>query len=534
MSASTDPTHLSATALATLLSAREISSEELTRAHLARIEALEPRLRAFTQVLRDEALAAARGLDEERRRGDVRGPLHGLPITVKESLDMAGMASTLGVASRKGHRATSDATVTALLRRAGAVILGRTNVSQLLLYNEARNPLFGQTANPWSLDHSPGGSSGGEAAAIAAGMSPLGIGTDIGGSIRVPAHCCGIVGLKPTLDRWTNKGSNTALLGQEAIRAQIGPMARSARDVALVMSELDPASMAELDVRVPPLPIVEPGSVEVARLRVGFYCDDGLVPPSTAVARAVTKAASALRARGATVVPFTPPGIPDAVYAYFAALSADGGATALSLLDAGEDGREGTDIDVSLRSLRTMASLPPLARRAAARVAGLAGERRLQRLLEVTGPKSVSEFWRTTHALREARAAIASAMRAEALDLLLCPPYATPALPHAASRDFVLAGSAAMLWNLTQFPAGVVPVTRVRPEEARRERPRDRLEKRAAEVDAKSVGLPVGVQVVGFPFTEHMVMAAMIAIEDELAGEADRPVTPVSPPSLAG
>ncbi|WP_437591924.1 amidase family protein [Sorangium sp. So ce1000] len=530
MSASTDPTHLSATALAALLAAREISSEELIRAHLSRIDALEPRLRAFTQVLRDEALAAARGLDEERRRGDVRGPLHGLPITVKESLDMAGMASTLGVASRRGHRATGDAEVIALLRRAGAVILGRTNVSQLLLYNEARNPLFGQTANPWSLEHSPGGSSGGEAAAIAAGMSPLGIGTDIGGSIRVPAHSCGIVGLKPTLDRWTNKGSNTALLGQEAIRAQVGPMARSARDVALVMSELDPASMAELDVRVPPLPLVEPASVEVARLRVGFYCDDGLVPPSTAVARAVVKAASALRARGATVVPFTPPGIPDAVYAYFAALSADGGATALSLLDGGE----GTDIDVSLRSLRTMASLPSFARRATARVAGLAGERRLQRLLEVTGPKSVSEFWRTTHALREARAAIASAMRAEALDLLLCPPYATPALPHTASRDFVLAGSAAMLWNLTQFPAGVVPVTRVRAEETRRERPRDRLEKRAAEIDAKSDGLPVGVQVVGFPFSEHLVLAAMIAIEDELAGETDRPVTPVSPPSLAG
>ncbi|WP_437337072.1 amidase [Sorangium sp. So ce394] len=529
MSASTDPTCLTATALSSLLAAREVSSEEVTRAHLARIGALDPRLGAFTQVLHDEALAAARGLDDERRRGEIRGPLHGLPITVKESLDMAGMASTLGVASRRDHRAAGDAGVTALLRRAGAVILGRTNVSQLLLYSEARNPLFGQTANPWSLDHSPGGSSGGEAAAIAAGMSPLGIGTDIGGSIRVPAHCCGIAGMKPTLDRWTNLGSNTALLGQEAIRSQVGPMARSARDLALVMSELDPATMAALDVRVPPFPFTEPASVEVARLRVGFYCDDGLVPSSTAVARAVVKAASALRARGATVVPFTPPGIPDAVYGYFAALSADGGATAMSLLQG-----DAADVDVSLRSLRAMASLPPFARRAAARVAGIAGERRLQRLLEVTGPKSVAELWRVTHALREARAAIASAMRAESLDLLLCPPYATPALPHTASRDFVLAGSAAMLWNLAQFPAGVVPVTRVRAGEARRERPRDRLEKRAAEVDAKSEGLPVGVQVVGLPFSDHVVLAAMITIEDELAGEPDRPVTPVSPPPLAG
>ncbi|WP_437679550.1 amidase [Sorangium sp. So ce131] len=527
MSASTDPTRLSATVLSSLLAARAISAEEAARAHLARIDALDPKIRAFTQVFRDEALATARGLDDERRRGEVRGPLHGLPVTVKESLDMAGMASTLGVASRRGHRAASDAGVTALLRRAGAVILGRTNVSQLLLYHEARNPLFGQTASPWSLEHSPGGSSGGEAAAIAAGMSPLGIGTDIGGSIRIPAHFSGIAGFKPTLDRWTNQGSNSALLGQEAIRAQVGPMARSARDLALVMAELDPAAMAELDVRVPPFPLTEPAGVEVARLRVGFYCDDGVVPSSTAVARAVVKAASALRARGATVVPFTPPGIPDAIYGYFAALSADGGATALSITGSGG----GAELDVALRSLRTLATLPPIARRAAARVAGLAGERRLQRLIEVTGPKSVAELWGITHALRSARAAIASAMRAASLDVLLCPPYATPALPHAASRDFALAGSAAMLWNLAQFPAGVVPVTRVRAEEARRARPRDRLERRAAEVDAMSEGLPVGVQVVGYPFTDHVVLAAMIAIEDELASEPDRPVTPVDPPA---
>ena len=215
--------------LCRLLAAGEISSEELTRAHLDRIDRVDARVKAFTMVLRHEALAAARRADEERRRGDARSPLHGLPISVKESLDMAGLASTLGAVSRKTHRAGEDAVVIELLRDAGAVILGRTNVSQLLLYHESRNPLFGQTANPWSLDHTPGGSSGGEGAAIAAGMSPLGVGTDVGGSIRVPAHFSGIAGLKPTLDRWSNGGSNTALRGQEAVRSQVGPMARTAR-----------------------------------------------------------------------------------------------------------------------------------------------------------------------------------------------------------------------------------------------------------------------------------------------------------------
>lgn len=525
MSSSTDPTQLSATALATLLAARELSAEEVTRAHLARIDALDPRLRAFTHVFRNEALATARRLDDERRRGDVRGPLHGLPVTVKESLDMAGMASTLGVPARRSHRAPADAAIIQLLRRAGAVILGRTNTSQLLLYHESRNPIFGQTANPWDLERSPGGSSGGEAAALAAGMSPLGIGTDIGGSIRVPAHFSGIAGLKPTLDRWSNLGSNTALPGQEAVRSQIGPMARSARDLALLTAELDPAAMAELDARVPPFPWPDPASVDVARLRVGFYVDDGLIPCSRAIVRAIAKAASALRARGADVVPFTPPGIADAIYLYFAALSADGGATALSITKRSSD----ADVDVSLRSLRRLAGLPPVARRAAAQVAGLAGEHRIQRLLSVSGPKSVAAFWEITAALRSARAAIASAMRAERLDVLLCPPYATPALPHTGSRDFVLAGSTAMLWNLAQFPAGVVPVTRVRADEAHRDPPRDRLEKRAAEVDEKSEGLPIGVQVVGLPYCDHVVLAAMIALEDELAGEEDRPITPVTP-----
>lgn len=519
MSPANDLTRLPATTLATLLAAREVSSEEVTRAHLERIDALDARIRAFTHVFRQEAIAAARRADEERRRGEVRGRLHGLPVTVKESIDIAGQCPTLGASSRQGIVATEDAGIVELLRGAGVVILGCTNVSQLLLFHESRNPLFGQTANPFSLDHTPGGSSGGEAAALAAGMSPLGVGTDVGGSIRVPAHFSGISGLKPTLDRWTNKGSNTAILGQEAVRSQIGPLARGARDVALLMAELDPVAMTAIDPRVPPLPLPDPATVDVARLRVGFYMDDGLLPASTAVARAVAKAASALHARGATVFPFTPPGIPDAIFTYFAALTADGGASATAVLAGGE-------VDPSIGSLRTLAAFPTQIRRAAARVASLAGERRIGRLLEVTGSKTVLELWRLTYALRQARAAIAAAMRAERLDLLLCPPYTTPALPHGGSRDFAIAGSYSMLWNLAQFPAGVVPVTRVRPDEARRDGPRDRLEKRAAEVDRRSAGLPVGVQIVGRPYDDHVVLAAMIALEDQLSTEPDWPTTP--------
>ncbi len=507
----------SATRLSILLAAREVSSEEVTRAFLRRIDAVNERVRAFTEVLREEAIAAARRADEERRRGDVRGPLHGLPVTIKENIDVAGHASTLGVPARKGKRSADDAAIVQLLRAAGAVILGRTNVSQLLLFHECRNPVFGQTANPWSADHTPGGSSGGEAAALAAGMSPLGIGTDIGGSIRVPAHFTGVAGLKPSLDRWTNLGSNTAIAGQEIVRAQLGPMARSARDVALLVGALDPRQMSALDARVPPLLIEDPARVDVSKLRVGTFASDGLLPPSRAVARAVGRAAEALEARGATVTEFTPPAAEDAIYTYFAALSSDGGATAEAFLAGGE-------LDPSLASLMRVAKMPAALRRGAARVAGLGGEPRLERLLRAIGEKSVADLWRITQRLRDFRVLMLQAMAAARVDVLLCPAHATPALPHGASKDFALAGSPSMLWNIVQFPAGSVAVTRVRADEARRERARDRLEKRAALVDEKSVGLPVGVQIVARPWAEHLVLAAMIAIEDELRGREGRPL----------
>lgn len=512
----------SATELSRLLTAGEISSEEVTLAHLARIEAADRQVRAFTTVLRYEALAAARQADEERRRGEARGPLHGLPVTVKESLDMAGFASTLGAPSRRNVRAVEDAGITQMLREAGAVILGRTNVSQLLLYNESRNPIFGQTANPWSLDHAPGGSSGGESAAIAAGMSPLGIGTDIGGSIRVPAASTGIAGLKPTLDRWTNKGSNTALLGQEVIRSQLGPMARSARDLALAMRALDPLRMTAIDPRVPPVPFADPSRIAPASLRVGVYRDDGLIPSSAAVVRAVNEAKAALRSQGATVVEFTPPGMTEIAYDYFGAMSADGGAAASRVLAGGA-------VDPSLQPLLLLARVPPPVRRAAARVAELAGEHRLARFLASVGEKSVTEIWAITARLRAARLVILAAMAEAKIDLLLCPAFATPAIPHGVSKDFTLAGTPSMLWNGMQFPAGVVPVTRVTSAETTRANPGDRLEKRAAEVDAKSEGLPVAVQVVGLPWQDDRVLAAMIAIEDVVSKAPGFPRTPVLP-----
>lgn len=514
-----DLTHVDATEMTRLLRAREVSSEELVRAHLARIETLDPAIHAFTEVLASEALATAKRTDEERRRGEDRGPLFGLPVSVKENLDMVGHAPTLGVAARRGRLAQDDATLVTVLRRAGAVIVGRTNVPQLLLSHECENAVYGRTNNPWSLAHAPGGSSGGEAAAIASGMTPLGIGTDIGGSIRVPAHFSGICGLKPTLDRWSNVGSNGGSPGQEVIRSQAGPMARTARDVAMFFTALDPRRMAETDPLVAPMAMRDPHAIDPKKLRVGYFVDDGQVPTSASVKRAVRTAVDALERTGIEVRPFLPPAIGEGIEMFFQAMSSDAGATAMGLL-------EGGPMDPSLARLRKVARMSTTARAALAAGLRLAGDARAARMIGWLGERTVTAYWDLTRRARAYRLRFLKALRDAHIDVLLAPAHATPAMPHGLSRDFVVAGSSSMLFNLLQMPGGVVPVTTVRRDEIVRPSARDRLEKRAATIDAQSLDLPIGVQVVGLPWSDEEVLAVMIALDEATAADPLKARTP--------
>jgi fatty acid amide hydrolase len=510
----------SATTLSAMLGRGEVGALEVLRAHLERIDAVDGRIGAFTEVLRQQARADAEASDARRGRGEGRGPLDGVPVTIKECFDVAGRATTLGIPSWAGRIAERDAAMVTALRQAGAVVLGRTNLSQTMLYVEARNPVFGQTANPWSLAHSSGGSSGGEGAAIAAGMSPLGVGTDIGGSIRTPAHFCGVAGFKPSLDRLPMRGYRTVLAGQEAVRGMGGPIARTVGDLALLFRAFAPLDLSALDPRVPPLAWQEPDGVRLDALRVGFYCDDGVVAPSKSVSRAVHRAAEVLRARGCSVTSFEPPDVRGVLSAYLGALSADGGAGIVAALEGGE-------VDPVLEPLRRMASVPGGARRVAARAARAFGQRNLALMLDAMGAKSASELWALTDRLRTQRIALVDAMERSGVDVLLCPPFATPALPHGGSKNFTLASSYSILFNAAQLPAGAVPVTRVRPDETGRTAGRDALERHAAKVDAGSAGLPIGVQVVGRAWRDHEVLAVMRAIESDVSGDDGYPATPV-------
>lgn len=299
---------LSATEIARQIKAGTISTREVVEAHIQRIEEVNPRLNAVIFPLFAEARKEAQAADEAQRRGEKLGPLHGVPITIKEALLVKGTPTTFGLLNQRTHQAEDDGPLVSRLRRAGAIILGKTNVSQLTIYIESDNPLYGPTNNPWNLDRSPGGSSGGEAAIIAAGGSALGLGADFGGSIREPAHFCGIQGLKPTSGRLTMQDTRYDLfaVGQEGVLAQCGPMARSVADLALAMNVLAAPGLEALDAAIAPVPWRDPAEVEVKGLRVAFYTDDGYFPAAPALRRAVQEAAEALRTRGAQVEEWTP------------------------------------------------------------------------------------------------------------------------------------------------------------------------------------------------------------------------------------
>jgi amidase len=286
-----------------LLRAGEISVAELAEAHIRQIERLNPQLNAFADFDAERVRERARKHDAWRGQR-ARRPLFGLPVTVKSSIATRGLKCEIGSLLHKGEIPAHDAVVVARLRAAGALILGTTNCPEFLMAYETANLLHGRTRNPWNLEYTPGGSSGGESAAIAAGLSAAGLGSDSGGSVRVPAHFTGICSLKPTPGRIPGRGHLPPCVGPFQILGAIGPMARTMADVALLFRMLsgqdpnDPAS--------PPVALHDPDLNELRSNRIGFFEDDGLVPVTPETRAAVQAAASALRDAGFRVEPFRP------------------------------------------------------------------------------------------------------------------------------------------------------------------------------------------------------------------------------------
>lgn len=466
-----DLTLLSAIGMAERIRRREISPVELIDAHLSKIEKLNPRLNAFAQV--DAARARHDARVAEAAHGADTGPLHGVPISVKSSIEVAGLAYEAGTRLRAGILGKQDAPLVTRLRAAGAIVLGVTNTAELLMAWETDNLLYGRTHNPWDLTRTPGGSSGGEAAAIAAGCSAGGVGSDGGGSIRVPAHFSGICGLKPTPGRIPATGHFPGSVGPFAGLGVVGPMARTVADLKLLFEVMQGAD--DGDPSAAPVPVRWPDDHELKQVRVGYFEDDGRTPVTPETRQAVSTAAKALQQVGFIVEPFRPDGLEQARQVWWKFFGIMGG----MLLGPVLRGHE-AELSPILQEYSSWVASEP----------ALSGNEML-------------EAWMQRDLLR-----IKVFRQMREYPILVCPVAAIPAFKHGERQwniegrtvQYLDAWSYCEWFNLLGNPAAVVPVGRS-PE-----------------------GLPIGVQIVGRPWEEEMVLAVAAVLEKECGGWRAPPV----------
>lgn len=398
------------------------------------------------------------------------------------------------------------------------IVAFRTNIPQLLLMPESDNAIWGTSKNPYDISRTSGGSSGGEAALIASRCSVLGLGSDIGGSIRIPAHYCGITGFKPTPGRITAKGAGIARLnnrnGQLVVPSTTGPMARSVRDCSLMMKALVSQAPAD-DILIPAIPwdekCVENG--KKPRMRVAVMMSDGWFEPFPSCKRAVQIAADALEAAGHEVVPFKIP-VPsvDMIRTYFAAMGADGNWYSLTRA------LEGEELSDSYKSLQAYTNIPNILRPFIMSVLDMVGEHRKAVLLGAirNGGLNVRQYWEVVSDANAIKAAYDKCFLDNGYDAVLMPGLGVTALPHGVAPELLSALSYTFLGNLLAWPAGTVPVTTTRSDEqvyVVPEKERDSMYRLAAKACEGSQGLPVGVQVMTPRWQDENCLFLMSEIE---------------------
>ena len=455
----------SATEQAKAIREKRISSEELVRACLKRTEEVNSKLNAVVQLPAATALAQAREADRALARGEIKGLLHGVPFTLKDAIETEGVICTAGTLGRAAYVPQEDATVVKRLRAAGGVLLGKTNCPELGWAWESDNLVYGRTNNPYDLSLSPGGSSGGESAIIAAGGSSLGLGSDAGGSVRFPAHCTGITAIKPTSGRVPRTGHFPAPGGMLDALWQIGPLARFVEDLNTVLNII--AGVDWRDPAIVPMPLGDATKINLEGLRVAFHTDNGIETPDRETIETVKNAASVLEASVAGVEEARPPGLEQTYEIYLGLFTADGGAGLEELLEMA-----GTK------------KVHPLMQRALD--------------LQRSSAKSMAAFGALQGQWDALRCSLLSFM--EQFDVLLCPVCSFPGMVHGSTYDRLSAFSYTMTYNLTGWPAAVV------------------------RAGSSHEGLPIGVQIVARPWREDVALAVAAKIEKALGGYQQPPL----------
>jgi aspartyl-tRNA(Asn)/glutamyl-tRNA(Gln) amidotransferase subunit A len=447
-----------ASELAILIRLKEISPVEVVRAHLERIDSVNPKINAIVTMI-PGAVDMAREAEGAVMRGDNLGPLHGVPFTIKDCFDTRGIRTTRGSKLFADYIPPSDATAVERLKAAGAIPLGKTNLPEFAFWWETDNRLFGRTLNPWNPERTTGGSSGGEAAAIAAGLSPLGLGSDVGGSIRMPAHYCSVVGLKPTHGRIPLTGHFPETLLRFM---HVGPLARSVADAALALKLMaGPDGKDWYALPGNPLEETRPDA-GVKGLRLGWMAEEGFGRVDAQVVATVARAATTLKDLGCGVEPVSIPGLV---------------------------GRDWNALSAALFSAEAGLYLDPLI---AGRHSDLSPIMR-ERLSKRT--QSLQDYLTAADAVEGLRRDLAEYFMR--YDILLCPVSPVPAHPHNAT-ELVIGGNlfparhvvrTTAPFSLSGSPALSVPFGR------------------------NSEDLPIGVQLVGRHFDEPSVFCAGMALE---------------------
>lgn len=512
----TDLVQRTASQLAKMVREGDVSAVEVTEAHIANIEEHDSTINAIPVRLFESALGQARHVDRRIGQGEEVGGLAGVPVTVKECFDVAGHPTTVGLTHRSTP-AAHNAWVVDAVGAADGVVVGKTNVPQLMLMYETDNPLYGRTVNPWNHERVVGGSSGGEAAALAAGFSALGIGTDLGGSIRVPASMCGVCGFKPTSHRLSRRGAARNFRGMEAFGFQPGPMARSVGDLRLGMKVL--STHLPLDPELPP--VSEDWSEQDVRgLRVAAFGPDSLFPRHPVVDRALKRTETALRDVGVVVDQVEFPFAEEAFDIYVRLLAAD----------AGNDVRRlsrGSQLAPQVRKMILAARIPFWVRPAIAAVLRAIGKADDAKFLTTAVGVSASGYWKTVERLQKLTADFYHWMRRGNWDAWLAPAHRLPAFRHGQSLDLLGGATDAFFANLLGTPAGVVPITRVDADEkVRLDDQVGHRRKVLIRADDQSADLPVGIQVAALRWQDNRVLDLLAAIESQVREDASFPSTP--------
>jgi fatty acid amide hydrolase len=490
----------SATQLLKSIDSGEITSRQATQYFIDEIERVNPAINAVVIKLYEAALKQADHADELFRLGRRTGKLHGLPFTIKECLDFAGTPSTLGVPRRKQDIRTNTDPYIHALQEEGGIILGKTNVAQLLSYFECNNPVYGTTNNPHSSRHTSGGSSGGEGAVVGAAASPVGIGTDIGGSVRIPAAFCGTCSIKPTMGRTVDATRFIDRPIQLSINSVVGVLANYAEDLQLFLDILNKAAGEQRTV----MPLQSYRNVDVTRLKVGYLLSDGLFEPMGAVKRAVLESVEKLKSLGVQVIEFEPPSLAEAEEIFLSILLADNGPLFTENL---QNEKPVPQIAATVK----LGKLPPFIRTIIKGMLNVLGQKSLARTMPYLEGKGEAFLKRMEQRQIDFTREYLRAMDNTAigkLDAILSPVCATPAFLHRTADKVGLGGAYTIQYNVTGFPAGVATVSKVRKDEAvGRKATVDMAMKTASKIESSSVGLPIGVQIAARPWEEHVVIA---------------------------